>query len=288
MIEFYKKYKETFMLKRFLSLTFALFILMSIAVSAHTEKVIIDGYQGKISAVIQTPNSKKSYPMVMILHGFLANKEMDLLKNLADNLEKRGIASIRFDYNGHGESYGRFENMTVSNEIEDTKKVYEYVKTLPNVTSVSMVGHSQGAIIAGMVAGELGEDKIKCIALMSTAISICDDSVRGIFLGRKFDPINLPEYLEIHEGVNIGRAYLKDIQNLPVETISKKFKGRAYMIHGTSDFLIPYMDSIRYHSIFQNSEIHLLTGFDHNFTQDITRPNKCVTDFFVEELIDRK
>ncbi len=275
------------MFKRFILLTFALFIAMSIAVSAHTKNVVIQGHHGKLFAVIQTPKNKKTYPMVIILHGFLANKEMPLLKTLADNLEEKGIASIIFDFNGHGESEGKFEDMTISNEIEDTKKVYNYVRKIPEVTSISMVGHSQGAILAGMVAGELGEDKIKCIALMSSAISIFDDSVRGIFLGRKFDPINLPEYLEIHKGINVGRAYLKDIQTLPVETISQKFKGRAYMIHGTSDFLIPYTDSIRYHFIFQNSEIHLLTGFDHNFTQDIKRPDKCVTDFFVEELLEK-
>lgn len=34
------------------------------------------------------------------MHGFTANKEGELLKYLADDLEKYGIASLRFDFNG--------------------------------------------------------------------------------------------------------------------------------------------------------------------------------------------
>lgn len=272
------------MLKRFIFLTFALFIILSIAVYAHERKVTIEGDHGKLQAVIQIPNGKTKYPMVMILHGFLANKEMDLLKNLADGLEKKGIASIRFDYNGHGESDGLFQDMTVSNEIEDTKKVYNFIRKFPKITSISMVGHSQGAIVASMTAGELGEDKIKSIALMSPAPIIHEDSLRGIFLGRTFDPINLPEYLDVN-GHKLGREYLKDIQNIQIFDVSSKFKGKAYMIHGTRDTLIPYTDSIRYSTIYPNSEVHLLTGFDHNFTQDISIPNKIICDYFVEELL---
>ena len=272
------------MLKRFIFLTFALFITLSIVVYAHEQKVTIEGDHGKLQAVIQTPNGKTKYPMVMILHGFLANKEMDLLKNLADGLEEKGIASIRFDYNGHGESDGLFQDMTVLNEIEDTKKVYNYIKNFPEITSISLFGHSQGAIVASMVAGELGEDKIKCIALMSPAPIIHEDSLRGIFLGRTFDPINLPEYLDVN-GNKVGHEYLNNIQNIQIFEVSSKFKGKAYMIHGTADTLIPYTDSIRYSRIYPNSEVHLLAGFDHNFTQDITKPNKILCDYFVEELL---
>ena len=40
-----------------------------------------------------------------------------------------------------------------------------------------------------------------------------------------------------------------------------------------------------YNLSFPNSEVHLLSGFDHNFTQDISKPNKIICDYFVEELL---
>lgn len=36
-----------------------------------------------------------------------------ILRTIANHLQEAGIASIRFDFNGCGQSEGRFEDMTV-------------------------------------------------------------------------------------------------------------------------------------------------------------------------------
>ena len=46
------------------------------------------------------------------MHGFMANMTLEPLKSLAKELERRGIASLRFDFDGHGRSYGKFSEMT--------------------------------------------------------------------------------------------------------------------------------------------------------------------------------
>ena len=46
-----------------------------------------------------------------------------------------GIASVRFDMNGSGESDGRFEDMTISSEILDAKAMLNYVESLDFVDS---------------------------------------------------------------------------------------------------------------------------------------------------------
>ena len=103
-----------------------------------TEKVIIGGSKGKLSAVIQRPKIKsgEKIPMAVLMHGFNDNKNTHLLRLLADSLMNNGIASIRFDFNGHGESEGQFSEMTVPNEVEDAKSVYEHIKALPYVSDV--------------------------------------------------------------------------------------------------------------------------------------------------------
>ena len=160
-------------------------LVIPFTASAQSQNISIDGEHGKLSAVLQTPDNQKNYPLVIICHGFTANKEHLLLTNLADELEARGIASIRFDFNGHGQSDGDFQDMTVLNEIEDAKKVYDYASKLPNVTSISIAGHSQGGVVASMVAGELGAKKIKAVVLMAPAAVLRDDSIRGNLFGVK-------------------------------------------------------------------------------------------------------
>ena len=272
------------MLKILIGLITALWIMTPLNVEAKTQSLQIDGDHGKLSAELQTPDNKKTYPLVMILHGFTGNKNETLLTTLADDLEKSGIASIRFDFNGHGESDGAFQDMTVLNEIEDAKKVYNYVIKLPEVTSVSITGHSQGGVVTSMLAGELGTDKVKAIALMAPAAILREDAIRGNLFNVTYDSLNPPEYVEVFGGHKIGRNYIKTAQTMPIYETAEKFQGPAFMIHGTGDTVVPYTCSLHYEHIYPKSELALLPAFDHSFTQDVKLAAKLVADYFSSKL----
>lgn len=109
--------------------------------------------------------------MAIIFHGFTANRNTPLLKEIADELRDENIASVRFDFNGHGDSDGKFENMTVLNEIEDANAILNYVKTDPHVRNIYLVGHSQGGVVASMLAG-LYPDIIKKVVLLAPAATL--------------------------------------------------------------------------------------------------------------------
>ncbi|MBO4993934.1 MAG: alpha/beta hydrolase, partial [Alistipes sp.] len=108
-------------------LVVALFMLLATGAEAQTENAVIDGDHGKLQAVIHKPALKQGerVPMVVLCHGFMGNMQSGLLIKIAELLQAQGIASIRFDFNGHGQSEGRFQDMTVLNEIVDAKKVIE-------------------------------------------------------------------------------------------------------------------------------------------------------------------
>ena len=171
------------MLKMLFALILLVLIFAPVQVSAQSRNVWIDGDHGRLSAVVQTPDGLRNFPLVIICHGFTGNKDSKLLTSLADYLEAEGIASIRFDFNGHGKSDGDFQDMTVLNEIEDAKQVYEYARDMRGVTSISIAGHSQGGVVTSMVAGQLGSKDIKSIALMAPAAVLRDDALRGILQG---------------------------------------------------------------------------------------------------------
>ncbi len=264
-------------------------LLMAIpfTASAQSQDLTIDGSKGKLAAVLQTPDSQKNYPLVIICHGFTANKEHALLKALADDLEARGIASIRFDFNGHGKSDSDFQDMTLLNEIEDAKKVYDYASNLPNVTSVSIAGHSQGGVVASMVAGELGAKKIKAVVLMAPAAVLRDDALRGNLMGVTYDAANPPEYVEIstpHGSYKVGRNYIMTAQTLPIYETAEKFTGAALAIHGTGDIVVPYTYSLSYKKIYAHGEVELLDGADHSFHGEESRVAKIAADFFARQL----
>ena len=261
-------------------------LVMPLTASAQSQSLSIDGDHGKLSAVLQTPDAQAKYPLVIICHGFTADKNHPLLKSLSDELEARGIASIRFDFNGHGDSDGDFQAMTVLNEIEDAQKVYEYASALPNVKSISIAGHSQGGVVASMVAGQLGSKKIKAVVLMAPAAVLRDDALRGNLFGAHYNAANPPDYVEInnHGLRRVGRDYILTAQVLPIYETAERFTGAALMIHGKGDVVVPYTYSLSYKKIYKRGEVELLDGVDHSFTGNQKRTAKLAADFFARQL----
>ena len=239
----------------------------------NIDSLFIDGSKGKLSAVIQKPAMKtgEKCPMVMLCHGFTGNKESKLLTLLADSLQANGIASIRFDFNGHGKSEGPFQEMTVPNEIEDAKKVFDYVRDLRYVSDIAIVGHSQGGVVAAMTAGELERGDMKAVVLFAPAGVIPDDAIRGIkpdgSMAYDLNPLDPPEYMEIDRGLRLGRNYIKTAQKLKIYQTANKYQGPALILHGTGDRVVPYTYGERFHDIWPKSNLLVLDSFDHGFTQ---------------------
>lgn len=255
-------------------------VLFAVSASGEVIPVQIDGSVGKLSAVIQKPELKDGgkCPLVMILHGFTGSKNDKLLKTFADALEAAGIASIRFDFNGHGESEGDFVNMTVLNEIEDARHVYEYVRDLRYVSDVSIAGHSQGGVVASMLAGELGQD-FRRVILFAAAAVLRDDAIRGNVFGITYDAGNPPESVKIFGRYDLGREYMLTAQTLPIYETAEKFTGPVCLIHGKADRIVPYTYSERYHKNYALSELHLIDGADHGFTGFEDTAAKIAVDF---------
>ena len=251
------------------------------AVIGTTEKLTIDGSKGALAAVIQKPvlAQGQQCPMVMLCHGFGGSKEGQLFSLIADSLALHGIASIRFDFNGHGESEGDFVDMTVPNEIEE---VYEYVRDLRYVNKVAILGHSQGGVVASMTAGELPDD-FAAVVLMAPAAVLRDDAIRGSTMGKTYDPFDDFEYIDLW-GKRLGREYVKTAFRLPIYETAAHYQGPAMIIHGTGDRVVPYTYGLRYHQMWKGSEYEELDQFDHGFSQNVYRAARLASDFLVRKL----
>src|SRR5947207_1670212 len=73
----------------------------------------------KVVGVLVLPDSSGPHPVVLGLHGFRGNKS-----NLADaalELSRVGVACLRIDLRGNGDSEGLFEDMTLEGNLDDAK-----------------------------------------------------------------------------------------------------------------------------------------------------------------------
>lgn len=272
-------------MRKLLLLSVTLTLLAACASQPVRKDFIIDGDHGKLAAVLQAPKNKKNYPLVIIAHGFNASKEMYLLTDLAKQLNQRGIATLLFDFNGHGQSEGSFLDMTIPNELEDARRVYAYAAQLPQVQSVSMTGHSMGAVVVAMLAGELGADKIKTIVLMSPAPELTEDTAKGDLFGVRYNTKHIPQYITLSNGLKVGRAFLATTPAVPIYKTAKHYTGPVLIVHSKDDQLVPYHYGVEFSKIYKDARLELLEGFDHNFTQDTPSVNAKVADYLAEQLL---
>jgi hypothetical protein len=215
------------------------------------------------------PKNVEKCPIVIIFHGLMSNRgnlRRNMFADIADEAVKRGIAAIKFDFNGHGESGGNFTDMNVFNEILDAAKIVDYVRKLDWVSDIYIAGHSQGALVGGMIAGYYRE-YIKKLVLLAPAATIKDDAQKGSCFGIAYDTYNVPEQIEItdiyREKYNLGGLYFRIARTLPIYETTSMFKGETLIIHGSEDEAVGVIGSKRYKECMDNVTLHIIEGESH-------------------------
>lgn len=205
-------------------------------------------------------------PAAILFHGFtgdLGYGEDDLYSVIARGLTERGIAVIRFDFDGHGKSGGRFSEMDIFKEIEDAIEILKYVRSLEFVTDIYVIGHSQGGVVGGMLAGYYA-DIIKKLVLLAPAATLKDDALKGTCMGTEYDTNHIPDVVKIgEEGKEVGGQYFRIAKLLPIYEVTREFKGPALAIHGLKDVIVDSVASRRYGETMENCQVELFGSLDH-------------------------
>lgn len=131
----------------------------------HVEEVTFTNQKDNVTLAgtltIPKPSQKKS-PVVILISGsgpqdrdesFMTQKPFLVL---ADYLTRRGIAVLRYDDRGFGESTGNFAEGTTADFATDVLSAIDFLKNHPQIdkSKIGLIGHSEGAIIAPMVANQ--------------------------------------------------------------------------------------------------------------------------------------
>ena len=117
-------------------------------------------------------------------------------RQLADSLGRRGIAVLRMDDRGTGSSGGTFKGSTSADFAEDVRAGLAYLRTRPEIRAdrLGVLGHSEGALIAPMVAEK--EPTLRAIVLLA-----------GLVLDEQRPPA-----VVLGTGINVAQ------EELPVDT----------------------------------------------------------------------
>ena len=243
-------------------------------VSCQAQKATICGPEGKIAYKITLPEgfdtANDQCPMVILMHGIFSSKDFIPMPQLAKGLAGAGIASIRFDFNGHGKSEGRKQYMTIEKELADARAVWDYVQSLPYVNGVGLLGHSQGGVVASMAAGRLASESTvpSGVVLIAPGSVIKEACQGGKFFNARFDPKDPPEYIRCWGLYKLGREYLVTTQQLDIYGTAAAYQGPVLLIHGDRDGIVPMWCSERYLEAYgPHATLKVVEGENHTITR---------------------
>lgn len=140
--------------------------------NTNPKNIEIPGTRGNIPATIQLPAKSargEELPLVVLCHGFTGNRQGDgHFAPLAEDLAAHGIASVRLDFAGCGDSTEPYANYTLANMAADVDSVIGYMQATYGTGKTALVGHSMGGRLASLYP-QLGQYPVTALALWSPA-----------------------------------------------------------------------------------------------------------------------
>lgn len=260
-------------------------ILSCLAANARDFKV--KGPQGGLSMTMTLPEGfdkdNDSCPMVILMHGIFASKNIVPMPALAKRLADKGIASIRFDFGGHWKSEGKMQYMTIGKEIDDALAMWEYARSLTYVSSIGLLGHSQGGVVASMTAGILSSrgDTPAGLVLIAPGSVVQDACRNGKFFSARFNPSDPPEFVRCFGIMKLGREYIMTTQDIDIYGTAEAYTGPVRIIHGDKDGIVPMSCSERFAETYgKASELIVVEGENHMITKRLKKTVTSAVTFF--------
>lgn len=234
------------------------------------EKVYFRSTDNLLLCGILSTLKKPSNKCVILCHGITVDKEEDGgFSPLAQTLNSYGFDAFRFDFRGHGESYGKIVNMTITGEISDLLSAKKFLKS-KGYLNFAIVGASFGAIPSVYCANR---NDIKCLILWYPVLDLVKTFLnpklpwaKKSFNKKGFGMLSKKGYLLL--GVSkLGKKLISEMSFYkPFEQLSK-INIPVLTMHGDKDTYVPYSVAKRYGKPNSKSRFITLHDAEHGPTE---------------------
>ncbi|MCK9255672.1 MAG: alpha/beta fold hydrolase [Bacteroidales bacterium] len=197
------------------------------------KEICVENIKGNstLCGTLTIPDTLKSYPLLILITGSGAQDRNEEIAGhkpfmvIADFLTKNGIAVFRYDDRGVGKSKGDFINSTTYDFMTDAQAVLNYFSNFPNIDNknIGVLGHSEGGLIAFMLAAKKPKNLNYIISLAGPGVAIKD------LLMQQFIDINkslgyTDEHIEILSKMQSELLSLTK-KNMSLAKLRKEIKG---------------------------------------------------------------
>jgi len=204
-------------------------------------KVTIESEDGTaIPATVCLPVTGKEVPGVVMLHGTGSNREEagnGYLMTAPVMAEKYGIATIRIDFRGNGDSTADYMDYTFKTAVEDAVAAARYLSSLKEVNDkIGVMGWSQGGTDALLAAGEHPEifkSVVTWAGAPDLSIMLSDEDYQKAKAQGFFTMV-----FGWRPDLNVSLQWCEDVKNTDVLAVFDNYKGPVLALAGEADVTV--------------------------------------------------
>jgi hypothetical protein len=229
-----------------------------------------------LAGALHLPAGEPPHPCVVFLHDYTGNRIGDhrLFVKAARDLCEHGLACLRFDFRGSGESQGEFAEITFDGEVSDTFAAMDFLGTLNEIEPrrIGIAGLSLGAAVAVNVASI---KYVKSLALWAPTAFVDYMVERGgevvmdpyAWLPRNYQQAVMTKGRVDIGGFVRGKPFFESLKQAnPLRDITR-YGGPVLMIQGSEDQEVsPVNAELMYDSIKQRRRLIMIDDADHTFS----------------------
>lgn len=212
-------------------------------------------------------NADHGCPAVVMLHGTGSNRQEagNGYLMLAPYMAQNGIASIRIDFAGSGDSAADYVEYTWSSGASDAAAAAEFMKNFRVVdpARIGIMGWSQGGSVAILAAARY--PTFKALLTWAGALDMLDyfGPIYGEAKAKGFAKATF----EWRSPLNLSLQWFEDAKNISLRSELTRFKGPVLAIAGTEDTVVPLsaLDEIVAFAGGADAAKLLIKGADHTF-----------------------
>ncbi len=249
------------------------------------EKIYFKNSKGiNLCAILSNQVSKKDGPIIILCHGFSTSKDSYTNIRMEEILNKHNIATFRFDFFGHGESEGKFEDITISEAVDDIRSSIKYLKHI-GYSKFGLLGSSFGGIASIIAASRT--DELYVLALKSP-VSDYEEKEYATKSREELEVWKKKGYKYYMDGdskgLRLNYSFFEDFKNNNGYIAAKRIKIPTLIVHGDKDESVPIEQSRKIARIIKSCKLEIIDGADHRYSKprDFERMLYLLSKFIID------
>jgi pimeloyl-ACP methyl ester carboxylesterase len=227
----------------------------------------MDGPHGRLAYRRQAGRGNEK-PGVVWLGGFRSDMLGTKAEHLSEWAKARGRTYLRFDYSGHGESEGRFEDGCIGDWAADALAVIDAQTDGPQI----FVGSSMGGWIAALLALKRPE-KPAAIVFIAPAPDFTQKLMWPSFLAEQQQTIMREGKLELPSDYSdepdlYTRKLIEDGAKHLIMDGPVAIRCPVRVLQGMKDDAVPYAHALAFADLLESKDVEILLtpGGDHRLS----------------------